>query len=66
MHNIVEILRYCQRVLSHPAHRAEQPMHITYYLLVAYYAGGPYGAAAFGCALVTILSMGNSDDSHHV
>jgi hypothetical protein len=60
--HIVEFLKECHKVLKHPAHKAEQPLHVVYFLLVGWYAGGPYGAAAFGCAIVTILAMG--DEPH--
>ena len=62
MQNILEFIMHCRETLRHPAHKAEQPVHIIYFLLVGWYAGGPYGAAAFACAIITILGAG--DEPH--
>lgn len=59
MHNLVDWLRYCRRVLRHPAHRAERPFHVIYFLLVAYYGAGPYAVAALVCGILTVVSAGD-------
>ena len=59
MNHLMDWLKYCQRVLRHPAHQAERPLHVIYFLLVGYYGGGPYGVAAVGCAVITLLGSGD-------
>lgn len=59
MHNLKEWLRYCHRILRHPAHQAERPFHVIYFMLVGYYGGGPYAVAAIACGVLTVVSWGD-------
>jgi hypothetical protein len=63
MHYFIDWLKTCRHILQHPAHKAERPVHVIYFLLVAYYSGGPYGVAAVGCAIITLLGSGDDTPS---
>lgn len=57
---VLEALRKCREKLARPAHKVEQPLHVIYFVLVAVYAGGPYGVVAGVCALVTVVAWGDN------
>ncbi len=52
-------LKTVYRFLASPAHHAERPLHVAYFLSVGYYAGGVYGTLAVACGIVTILGAGD-------
>lgn len=62
MRKLIEFLKDCHHLLQHPAHKAEQPLHVIYFILVGWYAGGPYGVAAFACGVVTVLAWGDNNE----